>query len=82
VFLASFFKEKKPENVPETFGERLSRVEKRLTRMEAEILDVATAQDIIRDKVLRKIQTQKPKPEPEEAIDKEDLYKGVFIKEY
>jgi hypothetical protein len=82
VYFPSFFKKKEPENVPETFGERLSRVEKRLTRMEAEILDVATAQDIIRDKVLRKIQVQKPKPEPQESEEKEDLYKNVLIKEY
>jgi len=44
---------------PETSLERISRLEKRLTRLEAELLDLATSQDIIRNKVLRKIQFKK-----------------------
>jgi len=37
----------------------------KITRLEAEVLDIATAQDIIRNKVLRKIQTKKGKEEEE-----------------
>lgn len=57
--LASMFKFFKKEKEPETSLERISRLEKRLTRLEAEILDLATSQDIIRNKVLRKIQSKK-----------------------
>ncbi len=67
-----FFSKK---NVEETSNERLSKLEKRLTRLEAEILDVATAQDIIRNKVLRKIQFKKEEEEPQ------DLYNRVLIPE-
>lgn len=66
------------KNVEETSNERLSKLEKRLTRLEAEILDVATAQDIIRNKVLRKIQTKKEDKEEEET---ESLYSKVLIPE-
>lgn len=65
------------EKVDETLSERISKIEKRLTRIEAEILDVATAQDIIRNKVLRKIQTKK---EPEEE-QTQDLYSKILIPE-
>jgi archaellum component FlaC len=51
----------------ETSIERVKRLETRLTRVEAEILDVATAQDIIRNKVLRKIQVKKEVEEEEES---------------
>lgn len=47
--------------------------------MEAELLDLATAQDIIRDKVLRKIQVKKA---PEETEPSKDIYKGVLISEH
>lgn len=72
--------EKTPEKVDETLSERVGRLEKRITRLEAEQLDLATAQDIIRDKVLRKIQVKKaPEPESEPA---KDIYKGVLISEH
>jgi len=64
--------------VSQTCLDRVSAVEKRLSRLEAEILDVATAQDIIRNKVLRKIQSRKV---PEEEQESKDIYNGVLIKE-
>lgn len=73
-----WIKKKLIENVPDTLLERVSKLEKRLTRVEAEILDVATAQDIIRNKVLRKIQSKKSEVDEEET---KDLYNGVLIKE-
>lgn len=62
----------------QTCLDRVSAVEKRLTRLEAEILDVATSQDIIRNKVLRKIQSRKV---PEEEEESKDIYNGVLVKE-
>jgi hypothetical protein len=43
----------------ETLIQLVSRLEKRLIRLEAEQLDLATAQELIRDKDLRKIQFKK-----------------------
>jgi len=63
-----FFNKKETEKEDLTLLQRVSKLETRLTRVEAEILDVATAQDIIRNKVLRKIQTKKS-PEEEENKD-------------
>lgn len=73
-----FWRGNKPQPEPETCAERVSKLEKRLTRMEAELLDLATAQDIIRDKVLRKIQIKR---EPTETTETKDLYNGVLIPE-
>jgi hypothetical protein len=66
-----WFDKKKEE---ETSSDRLKKVETRLTRLEAEILDVATAQDIIRNKVLRKIQSKRV---PEEEETDEINFKGI-----
>jgi hypothetical protein len=65
------------EIVSETTLERVSRLEKRLTRVEAENLDLMTAISILRDKVLRKIQFKNPKEE--EETDPKDPYKGILI---
>ena len=73
-----FWNKKQPERPEETSKEALRRLEIRLTRVEAEILEVATAQDIIRNKVLRKIQHKK---EDEEEDNAKDLYNSVLIKE-
>lgn len=69
----------KKEKVEETSSERLSKLEKRLTRIEAELLDLAVAQDTIRNKVLRKIQFKKEKEEEEDKP--QDLYSKVLIPE-
>lgn len=61
-----FFRKKVDD---ETLKERVIRLEKRLTRLEAEQLDLATAQDIIRDKVLRKIQFKKQEEEKKTEAD-------------
>jgi len=57
--------------------ERLKKVETRLNLIEAEILDVATAQEIIRNKILRKIQYRKKELEGEESP--KDLYNGILL---
>jgi len=68
----------KPKNVEQALVDRVSKLETRLTRLEAEILDVATAQDIIRNKVLRKIQNKK---EEEPTEKPKDLYNGMLLTE-
>ncbi len=73
------FNKKKTEKDPETLLERVSRLEKRITRVEAENLDLMTAISILRDKVLRKIQFKNPKEEPE--AESKDIYKGMLIAE-
>jgi hypothetical protein len=50
------FNKKLEENVPETYEQRLKRIESNLIRTQAEVLELYTAIDIIRNKVLRKIQ--------------------------
>ena len=65
-----FFKRQDSEKITSSdeiklLEEEQRRIKIRLTKIEAEILDVATAQDIIRNKVLRKIQVKKD-PEEEE----------------
>jgi len=78
----AFFWQKQPEdNLPLTLLGRFSKIEARLTRLEAEILDVATAQDIIRNKVLRKIQPKKYPDEEEEDKKPKDLYNSVLLPE-
>ncbi len=64
------------EDVNYTYEEQLSILKKdlqvlksRLIKMDSEILDLATSQDIIRNKVLRKIQNKKPTEEENEDID-------------
>ena len=73
-----FFRKKAPENVEKTFSERLLRLESRLSVLEADILDLATAQNILRNKVLKKIQFKNIKEEEETS---KDLYSEILIKE-
>lgn len=72
------FLKKKPENVDETFLLRLEKLERRVMRSEAEILELITSHDIIRNKVLRKIQGKRPKDEEEEQ---ENLNNKVLLPE-
>jgi len=72
-----FLRRKTAENVLPTFSERLQRLESRQTRLEADILDLATAINIMRDKVLRKIQFKKEEEEPKAK----DIYAGMLIPE-
>lgn len=66
------------KNVDEALLERVKRLESKIQRLDADILDLATAHEIIRDKVLRKIQFKK-----EDKVDKEDKevdrFKGVLL---
>jgi len=66
------------KNVELTSTERLKKLEHRLSLLEAEVLDIATAQNIIRNKVLKKIQFKNPKEEEEQP---KDLYSSVLLKE-
>ena len=70
---------KKPsEKVDLTLEMRVSKLETRLSLYEAEILDLATAQNIIRNKVLKKIQFKNPKEDEDKP---KDLYSGMLIAE-
>ncbi len=57
----SLFKKRAVNVVPINETDNVRLLKARITRLEAEVLDIATAQDIIRNKVLRKIQTKRPK---------------------
>ena len=72
------FWKKRSENVDLTLKEEIDKLKTRLTKVEAEILDVATAQDVIRNKVLRKIQSKKPAEDEEET---QNIYNKVLIPE-
>jgi len=52
-----------------TTKEQLLLMKSRITRVESEILDVITAVDIIRNKVLRKIQSKKSSENEEETAE-------------
>lgn len=54
--------EKRPEDV------NLSQLQKRMTRLEAEMLDLTITIDLLRNKVLRKIQTKKISEEVESDL--------------
>jgi hypothetical protein len=72
---------KDTEKVDETLLGRIKKLENRLQSIEAEILDIATAQNIIRNKVLKKIQFKNPKDDEEEEEKPKDLYNGVLLRE-
>lgn len=74
----SFFMKKPSEDTEEAFRERVKRIDIRLTRLEADILDLATAQNIMRNKVLRKIQFKK---EEEEEENPKNPYSHVLLPE-
>lgn len=59
-----------------TTKERLKRIEVRLNMLEADTLGLATAQETIRNKVLRKIQHKK---EPKDEEKPKDIYSGGLI---
>jgi len=73
-----FWFKKTFENVLPTYSERLLKLESRVVLLEADILDLATAQSVIRNKVLRKIQFKK---EDEEEREGKDLYGGMLLPE-
>lgn len=56
---------KREKNVEASEKEEINKLKAKIIRLEAEILDIATAQDIIRNKVLRKIQFKKQEEEEE-----------------
>lgn len=65
----SWFKhEKREENDDLSQKDEIIKLKARINRIESELLDVMTAQEIIRNKVLRKIQSKK-QPEEEENGD-------------
>jgi hypothetical protein len=64
-----FFK-KNERKVSDAFEDRLANVEKRLKNVENETLGLATENEIIRNKVLRKIQFKRNELNAEEPEDK------------
>lgn len=62
-----FTHKKSEENVDLTLKDELKSLKARITRIESEVLDIMTAQEIIRNKVLRKIQAKKPEAEEEDT---------------
>lgn len=71
-----FFTKKTQKNVEPTFEEEIKLLKSRVILLESQILDVATAQNILRNKVLKKIQFKNPKDDEE---DSKDLYNGMLI---
>ena len=59
---------------------RLIMIENRLKRLENEVLGLATGQEVIRNKVLKKIQFKRAEEEEEEPVRK-DLYGGMLLPE-
>lgn len=57
---------KRPEKIVESSD--VTALRARVTRLEADILDLYTAQDAIRDKVLRKIQQKRQEKDEENTI--------------
>lgn len=53
----------------DTNSEEISRLKSRINRLEAEVLDIMTAQEVIRDKVLRKIRLKDRNTEDESDSD-------------
>lgn len=71
---------RRPIEEPLTLVQRISKLETRITLLDAEIMDLATAQDILRNKVLRKIQGRsRPEQLEEEEGKPKDLYGGVLL---
>lgn len=53
----------------DTTLEEITHLKARINRLEAEVLDIMTAQEVIRDKVLRKIRLKSRDPEDQENSD-------------
>lgn len=76
-----FFSKKTLSDVDLTLEQQIKKLATRVTILEAETLSLATAQEQIRDKVLRKIQNKKPAESEEEPEKPKDLYNGMLIPE-
>lgn len=73
---------KRVENVDESLLERIKKLESKYNTLSAEMLDTTLSVNIMRDKVLRKIQFKREQEEEEETPKKaKDLYNGVLIPE-
>lgn len=73
-----FFWHSKPQkNTPENDENRLIFIENRLKKLENEVLGLAAGQEVIRNKVLKKIQFKRPDEETEEKP--KDLYSGMLL---
>lgn len=62
MLFANVFKRETDVNIKDDLAilsDEIRKINARLSRLDAEILDLATSQDIIRNKVLRKIQNKK-----------------------
>lgn len=74
-----FFNKKTSVDVDLTLEQQFRKLANRVTILEGETLALATAQEAIRNKVLRKIQGKKEEEEPKEEKPK-DIYNGMLIR--
>lgn len=74
-----FFNKKAPEQVEPTYQERLKRLESKVMRQETEILDLIGSYDILKNKILKKIQSTK-QPKEEQESDNELVDEQGFLK--
>lgn len=75
-----FWNRKRIENEDLTTKEELRLMKARVTRVESEILDCMTAIEIIRNKVLRKIQSKKQPEEEENGEEWAGIPKSTIFK--
>jgi hypothetical protein len=73
-----FLNKKQDKTLNPSQYDELFSLKSRVIRIEAEILDIMTAQNIIRNKVLKKIQFKKGDEEEEKP---QDLYNGVLLRD-
>ncbi len=71
---------KRLEKDDKTLQERIARLESRVTSLDSNILDVCTSINIIRNKVLKKIQFKRIEEEEEEDTPK-DAFSSVILPE-
>lgn len=64
-----FWKKKAVESVEPTLKEEVRQLKAKITRLDSEVLDLITAQEILRNKVLRKIQAKKDTESEQNNID-------------
>jgi chaperonin cofactor prefoldin len=62
-----FWNKKEQEKIEPTLIERVAKLEGKLQTVESQIVELFTSYDILRNKVLRKIQTRKEPEEEENA---------------
>jgi hypothetical protein len=80
-FKMAFWNKKQPKEVNLTLEQQIKKIESRVLLLESETLDLATAHNILRNKVLKKIQFKNPKDDEKDSDSPENLYSKVLLKE-